>query len=510
MAVSPAEARRRPAAEAVGPEDRRRFRAALSATLAKDVTDRTLFEEAFESFFRAPGRPGREGKGTGGVGALAGSRVGGAGAGGAASAPARSEEPHAPGPQRVSTSAAPRRPGLRPLRPGEIQKELEKARARPTGAVPGARRGAAPRPPGGAPLKDTAPTGARAREKDDIVRERARFPRILVADRDADLASKDGGPARDARRRDLRAPATTEEERRLALEAIRIVEEIRLGRARRMRRAPRGRLFMKRLIRENLASGGVPFKIPRQSRRPKRPHLVLLVDVSWSVARAAGLFLLMVHGFLRSFRRVSVFFFVDRPVDATDLARRWLDGDSHDRHRDRSLDRSSEQRGARASAEGRGWSPYGAVVRGRSSGGARPPRRGPPPGAGVSRPGTGRSFLDAMSDLPGLDLHAASDYGRAFYALASGPLRGRRGDTVIAILGDGRTNVFDPLPWAFEEIASRARLVLWLAPEPRALWGTGDSAIAAYLPFCDLVIEATDLDGLAHGVRAIVSSGGSP
>src|SRR6185436_12239606 len=98
------------------------------------------------------------------------------------------------------------------------------------------------------------------------------------------------------------------------------------------------------------------------------------------------------------------------------------------------------------------------------------------------------------------------DYGRAFYALASGPFRARRGGTVLVVLGDGRTNVFDPLPWAFEEIASRSRRVIWLVPEPRARWGTGDSALPLYLASCDLAIEATDLEGLAHGVRAIVSS----
>ena len=105
---------------------------------------------------------------------------------------------------------------------------------------------------------------------------------------------------------------------------------------------------------------------------------------------------------------------------------------------------------------------------------------------------------------------APSDYGRAFYAFAAGPLRAIGRDAVLLVLGDGRSNDLDPLPWAFEEIAARARRVIWLVPEPRALWGTGDSALGRYLPFCDVAVETADLDGLAHGVRELPSDGRSP
>jgi len=46
--------------------------------------------------------------------------------------------------------------------------------------------------------------------------------------------------------------------------------------------------------------------------------------------------------------------------------------------------------------------------------------------------------------------------------------------------------------------------VLWLVPEPHTRWGTGDSALAEYLPWTDLVVEAHDLEGLADGVTALV------
>src|SRR5204862_25917 len=64
--------------------------------------------------------------------------------------------------------------------------------------------------------------------------------------------------------------------------------------------------------------------IPHQMPRRKRPRIVLVVDVSFSVARAAGLFLMMALEFLRPPRRASVWLFVDRPVEATGAVRRWL------------------------------------------------------------------------------------------------------------------------------------------------------------------------------------------
>jgi len=315
----------------------------------------------------------------------------------------------------------------------------------------------------------------------------------------------------------------------MAREAARLVDEIRLVRARRLRRAPRGRLFMKRAIRENLATGGVPFRIPHQMPRRKRPRIVLVVDVSFSVARAAGLFLMMALEFLRPPRRASVWLFVDRPVEATGALRRWLRrapsvlrGAPHDPagdgggagsgHGARIAEGARHDAGTAASrgavAAGPGWSPYGtaATRAARRGHAARAPGRASAAGGGIAPLGGSGSFLDLLQSISGLDLTAPSDYGRAFYALASGPLRSIGRDSIVVVLGDGRTNVFEPLPWAFEEIASRARRVLWLVSEPRSRWGTGDSALLRYLPFCDVAVEAADLEGLAHGVQELLRS----
>ena len=106
--------------------------------------------------------------------------------------------------------------------------------------------------------------------------------------------------------------------------------------------------------------------------------------------------------------------------------------------------------------------------------------------------------------LAGLNLDASSDYGTALHALATSRLRPRGKDTVLVVLGDGRTNRFDPLPWALDDLARGCRAVIWLASEPRARWGTADSALPGYLPSVDLVVEATDLAGLARGLGELI------
>jgi uncharacterized protein with von Willebrand factor type A (vWA) domain len=261
---------------------------------------------------------------------------------------------------------------------------------------------------------------------------------------------------------------TTAEERVIAREVPRLVAALKLGVARRTMRARSGRPWLRRVMRDNVAHGGVPFVIPVRAPKRKRAKVVLLVDVSFSVARAAGFFLLMASSFLTLGRKARVLAFVDRPVDATEAVRRWAARTSTPRSAPR-----APQRGRRAL-----------------------------PGEGILSRGV--SFADVLDGLKDLNVDAPSDYGTAFHALGTSRLRPRGRDTVLLILGDGRTNRFDPLAWSLEDLSRGCRAVLWLVPEPRVRWGTADSRLPDYLPSTDLVVEATDLAGLARGLAELV------
>ncbi|MFB7391879.1 VWA domain-containing protein [Streptomyces sp. NPDC056191] len=189
--------------------------------------------------------------------------------------------------------------------------------------------------------------------------------------------------------------------------------------AARRRRASRGEIDLRRTLRRSLSTGGVPVRPVLRRRPPRRPELVLLCDVSGSVAGFAQFTMLLVQALHDQFSRVRVFAFVNRVDEVTGLI-------------------------ARGSAD--------------------------PAGLG--------DRILAEAELTGW--HGQSDYGTALgefadrYAEALGPR------TVVFVLGDARTNGSDPNLAALKRIADRARRVHWLNPEQPSLWGTGDSVAPAY------------------------------
>jgi uncharacterized protein with von Willebrand factor type A (vWA) domain len=356
--------------------------------------------------------------------------------------------------------------------------------AKGEGAGRAAAEGARPRP---GPGERTSPT--RTKPKDDA--KPAREPkhrRTPVARAQADVSDRwpRSGERRDGRlrevklrpapidstdpaHRDLTHRMTAADEREIARAIPRLVQALKLRVSRRDQAARRGRPWLRRALRDNLKHGGVPFVIPHRAPKRKTTRVVLLVDVSYSVARASGLFLLMAAEFLDLGRRARVLAFVDRPVDATDAVARWARGMPRTRR----------------------------VVRA-----DRPPSRGPRPGEGIASRGV--AFADVLDGLRDLNLTAPSDYGSALHALYTSRLRPRGRDTVLVVLGDGRTNRFDPLAWVLNDLARGCKAVLWLAPEPRSRWGTADSALPLYAASADLLVEATDLAGLATGLADVV------
>jgi uncharacterized protein with von Willebrand factor type A (vWA) domain len=67
----------------------------------------------------------------------------------------------------------------------------------------------------------------------------------------------------------------------------------RLSRRRKVRR--RGKLSVRRTLRKNLSTGGEPYKLVFRARRPERPEIVVLCDVSDSVRNVSRLMLQFVY-----------------------------------------------------------------------------------------------------------------------------------------------------------------------------------------------------------------------
>jgi uncharacterized protein with von Willebrand factor type A (vWA) domain len=201
---------------------------------------------------------------------------------------------------------------------------------------------------------------------------------------------------------------------------------------------------VRRTMRASLQTGGVPVVLKYRPRRPRRPEIYVLCDVSTSVTSASVFFLSVLHALHDTFRKMRSFVFIERISEVTDIY-------EHERNFKAVSERIASDAGV---ADISGYTDYGRVW---------------------------SEFLACVED----DLHPRA--------------------TVI-VLGDARTNGRDPRADVFARIAARAGRTFWLNPEPRLYWNYGDSVIAAYERFCT-AFECWTTAQLEDFVRALARPG---
>jgi uncharacterized protein with von Willebrand factor type A (vWA) domain len=197
---------------------------------------------------------------------------------------------------------------------------------------------------------------------------------------------------------------------------------------------------VRRTMRASLQTGGVPVVLKFRPRRPRRPEIYVLCDVSTSVTSASVFFLSVLHALHDTFRKMRSFVFIERISEVTDIF-------EHERNFKTVSERISGDAGV---ADISGYTDYGRVW---------------------------SEFLVEVED----DLHPRA--------------------TVI-VLGDARTNGRDPRADVFAQIAARAGRTFWLNPEPRLYWNYGDSVISAYEQYCT-AFECWTIAQLEDFVRAL-------
>lgn len=115
---------------------------------------------------------------------------------------------------------------------------------------------------------------------------------------------------------------------------------------------------------------------------------------------------------------------------------------------------------------------------------------------------------EAAEDAIGEALHrhgwGSTDYGRALSELEAQVLDDIDHRTTVLILGDARSNYGDPGVASLRRIHERARRVLWLNPEPRAFWNSGDSEMRRLGTACDRVDSCRSIRDLERLVGEIM------
>jgi uncharacterized protein with von Willebrand factor type A (vWA) domain len=96
----------------------------------------------------------------------------------------------------------------------------------------------------------------------------------------------------------------------------------------------------------------------------------------------------------------------------------------------------------------------------------------------------GNSIDKAMQEVMKTVGYGSSDYGKSFVDFEDNFMSEVTNRTTVIILGDGRNNNLDPRTDILRRLSERARRVIWLNPEPRFAWGTGDSEMPRYAPYC--------------------------
>ena len=100
----------------------------------------------------------------------------------------------------------------------------------------------------------------------------------------------------------------------------------------------------------------------------------------------------------------------------------------------------------------------------------------------------------------------ATDYGNSLLDFSKLALDDINSNTTVIILGDARNNNGDPKLEIMQSIYQRAKQVIWLNPESRRAWGTGDSDMLRYQSACHFSAECNNLTQLERIVDQLLKS----
>jgi uncharacterized protein with von Willebrand factor type A (vWA) domain len=435
--------------------DRDTFRAALGATLVKHHHHWRAFETVFDVYFSLYAADADGGDEADALGAEVPGAEGGSGAAGALSPEELAEQLLAAlmnmdedELRRLAGMAVTRYAGMEPGRPvGGTYYLYRTLRQLDLDSL-------AERMMGRAREQDTndAPIDALAeRLQREEFEERLRRLRELVESEIRRRLVADRGV--DAMARTLRKPlpedvdfmhASREEMQALQRAIYPLTRALAARLAQRRKRKNRGHLDFRSTVRHSLSYGGVPAEPKFRHPRPSRPEMMVVADISGSVASFARFTLQFVYAMASQFSKVRSWVFIDGIDEVT-----------------RFFQESDDIADA------------------------------------IRR-------VNTEADVVWVDGH--SDYGHAFEVFRERHLTEITPKTSIILLGDARNNYHASKNEVVKELRQRARHVYWLNPEPRGYWDTGDSIVSDYGIYCDGVYECRNLRQLESFVSAIVEA----
>jgi uncharacterized protein with von Willebrand factor type A (vWA) domain len=424
------------AVDVVGFGDRAVLKDALSFVLAKTPDEKAQFEEAFDLYFQRddigdgsgsaadPPDGGPPGEGTGGEG-TSGEATGGQGLGGllmgedrAALATAVEQAAREAGLENIRFFTQRNlyarrildRLGLRPL-----EREIEALRQ--AGEQEGLNR---------AGVLEARLEGLRESIRDMVARSLLLYAR---------------GETEKFREELLKSARLSNLERR-DLDRMRVLvrqmaKKLAARYAKTRRRRLRGQLDTRRTLRRNMGWGGIPFITVWKQKRIEKPRVMVLCDVSGSVAPMAQFLLMFLYALNEALSDIRSFAFAGSLIEVSDTLEK-------------------------------------------------------------------EPVEQAISKIMSTIGFGSSNYGNAFADFEDGWMRDVTNKTTVIVLGDARGNRNDPRTDIVGRLSQRSKRIIWLNPEYRSAWGTGDSDMYRYAPFCNLVTVCNTLRHLERVISDIL------
>jgi uncharacterized protein len=203
------------------------------------------------------------------------------------------------------------------------------------------------------------------------------------------------------------------------------------------RRRLRGQLDTRRTLRRNMGWGGVPFITVWKQKRIEKPRVMVLCDVSGSVAAMSGFLLMFLYALNEALSDIRSFAFAGSLIEVSEILEK-------------------------------------------------------------------EPVEQAISKIMQTIGYGSSNYGNSFADFEDGWMQFVNNKTTVIILGDGRGNRTDPRTDVVGRLSQRCKRIIWLNPEYRSAWGTGDSDMYRYAPFCNLVTVCNTLRHLERVITDIL------
>lgn len=223
---------------------------------------------------------------------------------------------------------------------------------------------------------------------------------------------------------------------------IGIGRRLAVSRGYRKKPASTGSIDLRRTIKQAIPYGGIPLVVKREQRVPAKPRIVILCDLSGSVAPYSQFFLQLLISMQSKFTSIKSFAFVDRIQEITAMAR----------------------------SQSNSWNV------------------------------TAQKILRESK----ISLTGFSNYGLVWEYFYKDQAHVLKPQTTLIILGDAKNNWQPDGIEYFDSITRQYARTIWLNPLPQEKWQQDDCIMELYSPFCSKVFECRSANQLAKVIKNIL------